>query len=248
MTVSDIPHDLCTPLAWDSTFWGFPVAKLNDSRLTRESLRGALDWAAREKTRCLYFAADASDGETLRLASEGGFRFVNVRLDMEKHLAGGFEGESTALGIRISRAADLVAIKDIARYSHGNTRFFKDISFDRTRAAELYAKWIERDAREHVVLVFTMSDNAKTIVGYVTCQIEAPGTGRIGLIAVAREVRGKGLGCELVKAALRWFGDRSIMTVCAATQACNVPALRLYESAGFKARESRVWLHWWSAI
>ncbi len=246
MAMSEHHAELCTPLAWDSAFWGFPVARLNDSRLTHESLRRALAWAAQQKTRCLYFAADGSDGETLRLATEGGFRFVNVRMDMEKHLSGNIVCESTAPGIRISRTTDLAVLQDIARYSHEDTRFFKDGSFDRARAAELYAKWIERDAREHVILVFTMPDNAKSVVGYVTCQLEAPGKGRIGLIAVAREAREKGLGCELVKAALGWFGDKSIATVCVATQACNVPALRLYESAGFKARETRVWFHWWS--
>jgi dTDP-4-amino-4,6-dideoxy-D-galactose acyltransferase len=235
-------------MAWDSAFWGFPIAQLNASRLAHESLRRALDWAAREKTRCLYFAADGSDGETLRLASEGGFRFVDLRVEMEKHLLGSIQGKSPALGIRISRAADLATLKDIARYSHEDTRFFKDISFDRARAAELYAKWIERDASEHVILVFTMPDKAKSVVGYVTCRVEAPGKGRIGLIAVAREVRGKGLGGELVKAALSWFADKSIRTVCGATQACNVPAMRLYESAGFRARETKVWFHWWSTI
>ena len=248
MMVSDIPNELCTPLAWDSAFWGFSIAQLNESRLTHESLRRALDWAVREKTRCLYFAADGSDGETLRLASEEGFRFVDVRVDMERHLSGSIQDKSPALGIRISRSADLAPLKDIARYSHEDTRFFKDISFDRARAAELYAKWIERDASEHVILVFTMPDNAKSVVGYVTCQVEASGKGRIRLIAVAREVRGKGVGGELLKAALGWFGDKSITTVYAATQACNVPALRLYESAGFKVRESKVWLHWWSTI
>jgi len=248
MTASDIPTELCTPMAWDSAFWGFPVAKINGSRLTDESLRRAQDWAAQEKTRCLYFAADGSDGETLRLASKGGFRFVDVRVDMEKHLSGSIKDQPTALGVRISRTADLIVLKDIARYSHEDTRFFKDMSFDRAQAAELYAEWVERDAREHVILVATMPNNTRSVLGYVTCQLEALGKGRIGLIAVAREVRGKGLGGELVKAALSWFADKSITMVCAATQACNVPALRLYESAGFKAHETKVWFHWWSAI
>ena len=234
------------PLAWDSAFWGFPVARLNGSRLTRESLRRALDWAARQKTRCLYFAADGSDGETLRLAAEGGFRFVSVRMDMEKHLSGNIVGESANPRIRISRTTDLAVLQDIARYSHEDTRFFKDGLFERARAAELYAKWIERDAREHVILVFTMPDNAKSVVAYVTCQLEPPGKGRIGLIGVAKEARGKGLGGELVKAALGWFGDNSIATVWVSTQACNLAALRLYESAGFKAHETRVCFHWWS--
>ncbi len=42
-----------------------------------------------------------------------------------------------------------------------------------------------------------------------------------------------------------WFRERSIERVTVPTQAANIPALRLYESRGFKISKVEPWFHRW---
>lgn len=235
----------CTMLDWDSHFWGFPVARMNESILNEESLGSALEWCGQRKVRCLYFPADGTDCNTLRLAGEAGFRFVDVRIDLEARLESEVSSDSVYSAIRVYRDLDLPELQSIARCAHSDTRFFKDMNFDRKRAAELYAHWIQRDAREHLVLVCNQSSPRSRIVGYVSCQSELSGVGRIGLIAVEKQARGEGVGKELVKAAIEFFARKSLLSVRVATQVSNVAAIRLYEGTGFKTCETRVWFHKW---
>jgi dTDP-4-amino-4,6-dideoxy-D-galactose acyltransferase len=237
------PHpggELCTHLPWDSEFWGFPVARISSPTLTEETLQYALAWSAQNHIRCLYFAADGTSGETLRLAAAGGFRFVDMRVELEK---APLSPAPAVAGIRRATPDDLPELLTIARASHRDTRFFKDLQFEQGRAADLYARWIEQDLRSQVVLVAAAREERR-VTGYVTCQL-AGTAGRIGLIAVDGQAQGRGVGRALVQASLGWFADHSADHVRVATQATNVKALRLYESAGFMTAEVKAWFHRW---
>ena len=226
-------------LPWDSEFFGFRIGRVKASRLTPDTLRSVLAWAAAEKLRCAYFSADAECAETLALAHEGGFQFVDLRVDLATPVRAA-DALPAHAGFRPATTADLPALEAISRVAHRDTRFFKDAQFPAARAADLYAEWIQRDFRVHHV--FTVPGNT----GYVTCQVDpATGTGRIGLIAVAESERGRGLGRSLVGGALRWLGESGCREVRVATQASNVTAQRLYQAHGFRTAEGSATFHRW---
>ncbi|HWA26778.1 MAG TPA: GNAT family N-acetyltransferase [Lacunisphaera sp.] len=226
-------------LPWDSEFFGFRIGRVQGNRLTRESLRPVLDWAAAERLRCAYFFADAEDAATLALAHEGGFRFVDLRVDLAMPLPAGGALPAVA-DFRAAATSDLPALQAISRVAHYDTRFFKDAGFPRERASDLYAEWIQRDFRVHHV--FTLPGNP----GYVTCQVDpAAGAGRIGLIAVAEAQRGRGLGRALVQGALHWLAAQGCREARVATQASNVAAQRLYQALGFRTAETAATHHRW---
>ncbi len=226
-------------LPWDSEFFGFRIGRMKASRLTPDALRAVLAWATAEKLRCVYFSADAECAETLALAHTGGFQFVDLRVDLAIPMPSA-GAPPAAPGFRPATTADLPALEAISRVAHRDTRFFKDTQFSATRAADLYAEWIQRDFRVH--RVFTVPGNA----GYVTCQVDsATGTGRIGLIAVAESERGRGLGHGLVGGALRYLGESGCREVRVATQASNVAAQRLYQAFGFRTAEASATYHRW---
>lgn len=231
-------------LAWDTEHWGFPVARLDGGHLSPDSLPDILEWCAWNQVRCLYFAAEPASPETLQGVFVGGFRFVDVRVDLELRL---IEATIPTNGTRLRPASgsDMVALKQLARTAHMDSRFFKDPEFDRERAEQLYMRWLDRDHEEHVVLCVTAPNIPKEPWGYVTCQLESAGVGRIGLIAVADAHRGKGLGRALVEGAIAWFKERNVSVLHVATQAANVPAMRLYEAAGFRTEQVKVWFHRW---
>ena len=235
----------CTILPWDSAHWGFVVAKIDGHRLNTESAKRSIAWCEQNNVRCLYFAADGSCKETLRCASENGFRFVDVRVDMER---GSSLSGPHCSGDAVCRAAtqsDLAAMEHLARSSHQDTRFFKDANFDRAKASELYALWIAKDLSQHSVFAAALSGRTEKMLGYLTASESDAGTSRFGLLAVSPEARGRGLGRQLVQYALTWSQSCGMAKVRVATQGTNVPALRLYESCGFKVIDVKVWFHRW---
>jgi dTDP-4-amino-4,6-dideoxy-D-galactose acyltransferase len=236
--------DLCTLLPWDTEHWGFPVARLNETTLTEEIAAKAIQWCEKHRIKCLYFAADGRRAETLQLAEKHGFRFVDVRVDLER----GLHDASANIADGACREAvpqDLPAIEQLARTAHEDSRFFKDTSFDRATAGDLYAIWIARDLRERRVFVAVSAGEPTYPLGYVSVSEESGRVGRIGLVAVIPEARGGGLGNLLVQCALAWCRSRDADFVRVATQGTNVPALRLYECCGFKTADVKVWFHRW---
>jgi GNAT superfamily N-acetyltransferase len=236
---------LCTLLTWDSEHWGFPVARINENKLTEDAAREASRWCEERKVKCLYFAADGTCAGTIKEAWSNGFYFVDVRVDMEKRFSGPSLDLAGDFRCRVAVPEDLPAIEWLARTAHEDTRFFKDANFNRTRAEDLYALWIARDFREHKVFVAVSPDDSKRLAGYASASTTDGHVGRIGLVAVSPEARGVGLGQLLVECASAWCRSRGATSVKVATQGTNVSALRLYETGGFKVVDVKVWFHRW---
>jgi dTDP-4-amino-4,6-dideoxy-D-galactose acyltransferase len=237
---------LCSRLPWDSNFWGFEIARLNRSRLSPDDARSSIQWCESNNVRCLYFAADGTNADTLSVAAREGFAYVDTRVDLQVSVSARETGESGAnLCFRTARADDLPVLCSIARRAHIDTRFFKDSNFPKDQAAELYAKWLERDLAEHAVLIACAPNSPSPALGYISCQSADQDFGRIGLVGVAEAARNRGVGRALLAVGLQHFRDAGKPIVHVATQATNVPAMRLYESAGFKTQDVRIWFHRW---
>lgn len=234
-------------LPWDTDFFGVRVGRVQAARLAPDSVAAILRWNEANRIRCLYFSADGSCGETLALAHDAGFQFVDMRVDLSVNLTPSGGPAPRLPGIRIATPDDLPLLEAIARKAHTDTRFFKDRRFPIARAEDLYAVWIRRDLAQHHVLVATPEGRPETAVGYITCLVDATGQqGRIGLIAVADSHQGRGLGRALVAAGLAWFRSAGCTRANVATQAANIAAQRLYQSVGFRSRECSAWFHRWS--
>lgn len=229
-------------LPWDTEFFGFRIGRLESRRLAPATLAAALAWAADQQLRCLYFFADATCPTTLACAHQGGFKFVDVRMEFAAALSAPPGQPNPRL--RPATRTDLPALEQLARTAHHDTRFFKDTNFPANRSADLYAEWIRRDHRLHHLIVAPA--DASGIAGYVTCQIDtAAQTGRIGLIAVTEATRGRGLGRALVGEAMQHFRQNGCRQVVVTTQASNVPAQRLYQALGFRTSETSGTFHRW---
>ena len=234
----------CRILSWDSDFWGFPVGKLGGALLREGEAGNVTGWCKANKIRCLYFAADGSDAETLQRAYQAGFKFVDVRVDLEWNAYAGSVAASVELPVRRVAETDLEAIKAIARSAHYDTRFFKDLNFERAKCANLYERWINRDFDIGQVLGLFLDDQAD-MGGYVTFTQESSEVARIGLIAVEESVRGRGGGRMLLNAAMSAAAELGAKKIRVATQGTNLAALKLYEKAGFRVCDVKIWFHRW---
>jgi dTDP-4-amino-4,6-dideoxy-D-galactose acyltransferase len=240
------PSAPCSLLEWDSAFFGFRVAQVTGDTLSEKMGRAILEWSQAQAIRCLYFLADASSSQTAEAAHQLGFKMVDVRIQFT------LEGKrpSTAIvpevALRTPRASDVPALEIIARGAHQDSRFFFDGCFPRTRAEDLFATWIARDCAGRADTVFAASREGSGPAGYITCNlIKDSNTGRIGLVGVSSESRGKGFGKALVSGALEWFWSLGVEKVAVVTQLRNVAAQRLYQAMGFRTEEVKVWYHRW---
>lgn len=231
-------------LNWDSEFWGFPIATFEGDKLCKESLKKSNSYCYKENISCLYFLANGSDPKTLKFAYENGFKFVDVRIEMEL-VTSSLTCLKKNTDIRsVVKKEDLDSIKAIARKSHTESRFFKDLNFERRKCKIFYEKWIERDFDLGTILGF-YPDCEKIARGYITVTSESPSNARIGLLAVEDDYRGKGTAFKLLEEAIATSIKKGVEKLVVTTQGTNKHALSLYEKIGFRTSNVTIWFHKW---
>jgi len=235
------PIDCCQILPWDSEFFGLPIARLTADRLTPE-LAGAVDaWCHTRGIRCLYFLASSEDSQTGEIAESHGYHLADIRMTFEcQPLA--HTGTPTG---RLALPEDLEGLCALARANSGDSRFAFDKGFPEDASARLYYRWMERSCLGEMASAVFVLGNPGIPLGYVTCELDQEGDGKIGLLGLAPEARGRGLAQGLLAQAIAWFQSKECQRVSVITQGRNLPAQRLYQRAGFLTSDVQLWYHKW---
>jgi dTDP-4-amino-4,6-dideoxy-D-galactose acyltransferase len=230
-------------LAWDSAHFGINIGRVVPMRVDEELFKEALIWADLSSLDCMYLLVDSNDASTVRLASEFGWRMVDMRVTLGAELSGVARSHSP---MRRANAGDLPYLRQLAMRSHSDSRFYADGNFRATACDELFAIWIERSVQDgdFAGAVFVAELEGNEPAGYITCAIKQ-GVGEIGLIAVDPKAHRRGLGTRLLAEAARWFSGEGVDRVSVVTQGCNIPALRMYGRFGFTIESIQLWFHWW---
>jgi dTDP-4-amino-4,6-dideoxy-D-galactose acyltransferase len=238
----------CRYLEWDSQFFGKRIARLDSVILHPEALQSANSWCREQHIDCLYYLVPAFQPDTVRLLEDDGFRLVDIRLTLECRVTSSYPKPISAnLQIRPASQDDLPALKAIAGSSYAGTRFFNDPGFGTEKARRLYVTWITNSLSGFADQVL-VAENRGTVSGFITVRIDqSTHVGQIGLVGVAEDSRGLGIGAALVTAASGWFGSHEVEQVKVVTQGSNQAALRLYQSAGFRLAAIELWYHKWFA-
>lgn len=121
-------NPLCKLLEWDTSFFGFRVARIVDNKLTPATAQAAIDWSLKEKITCLYFLADFYDPETVCAAEAAGFGLKDVRMTYGRNLTSSDpllnSKPEDGLLIRTARDVDVPDLEDIAKDAYLDSRFF----------------------------------------------------------------------------------------------------------------------------
>lgn len=232
----DAPGDL---LDWDTEFWGVRVGRVDGGTLTPERLQAVDAWAAEQEIDCLYFLGTSDDARTARVAEDGGFRLMDLRVELRQKL----DGAVAPLVVREARLEDHERLRELARQSHGATRFYADPRFPDDRCDDFYATWIERSLAGWAAVVL-VAERDGAPAGYCSCHL-VDEAGSIGLIAVDPRGRRRGVGLELASGAVAWCAGRGASTMSVVTQGRNVGALRTFQRAGFLVSSVDLWFHKW---
>ena len=230
-------------LDWDSAHFGLRIGRVMPVRLDAALLRQALAWANMSSIDCMYLLADSNDAGTLRAVAGAGWRMVDIRVTLRAQLS---DVAPSATCVRLAKAEDLPYLKQLAKRSHTDSRFYADGNFPMAACDELFATWIERSVLDQSFAgaAFVAQTGTDQPAGYITCSIKE-GEGNIGLIAVDEKARRLGLGTQLLVESARWFAGHGAGRVSVVTQGCNIPALRMYERSGFRVESIQLWFHWW---
>jgi dTDP-4-amino-4,6-dideoxy-D-galactose acyltransferase len=232
---------ICKILPWDSSHFGVRVARVETNRLKPETVADINVWLNANAVDCLYFLA-VPEAETMKLAAGAGFRFVDARVTLDYVLPKNPCSESSGC-VRTAVSKDIPELQRIASESHHDSRFYVDGNFARPACDELFRIWITKGFENKEGVVFVAEQDNKP-VGYNSIYT-SESEGVISLIAIDSSYRGRGLATHLMNRAEAWFRQHNVERVTVPTQAANIPALRLYESRGFKIAKVEPWFHRW---
>lgn len=240
-----VAKSICTYLDWDSGFFEKRIARLNRSRLTAPDASEASEWCTRNRIDCLYFLADADDGETGRLAEQDNFTKVDVRLTLAQPIPREDQRATRASDPRVrpARESDLDGMRRCARTLHRNTRFYCDQHFERAKCDLLYETWIQKSFEDPAQTVFVPEVDGQP-VGYLACHLRGH-EAQIGLLGVMETCTGTGLGKALVRRFLSWSAAQEVLCASVVTQERNLAAQGLYQCCGFLPSSSQHWYHRW---
>jgi dTDP-4-amino-4,6-dideoxy-D-galactose acyltransferase len=241
MAVNDLQLEI---LPWDSEFFGVKIGRLIAWRLTDAAFATLDTWRRDEDLQCIYCLIEPGDRVSVRTAETHGFRLVDIRTDLIlPPTAPSRPSGLQDAPIRKAVEKDIEPLRRIARDAHRDSRFYFDERFDPGRVDELFATWIEKSCRGWADLVLVL-DLEGTTSGYVTWHRDGD-RGRIGLLALAQTVRGRGYASALLAAAVDEIRAKGNLEIGVTTQGRNAAAQRTYQRAGFVTESIRLWYHWW---
>lgn len=233
-------------LSWDSSHFGFRIARARSRRLDIDAYRD-LEAACRDQDiECLYFLADAADQSTIAILLAGGFDFVDIRITFAGH-TGEIPRISPAgdVSYRIGSVGDLDALLPIAENSFTQSRFHVDRRFGSGKASHMYQIWLEKSLTTDYADTVVVAEMAGQPVGFVTCHLQETGEANIGLVGVADSARGMGCASGMLGRAADWLSARGIVVLNVVTQGRNLSAQRLYQRCGLVTRSVELWFHKW---
>lgn len=237
------PLPALEPLAWDSAHFGFGVARCTYARPRPEQLAELRARMGAAGVRLCYLFAEA-DGSDSGLDPQA--PLVDLKTTFARSLAG-LAPPVTQPALRPLRGtAPTPALLALAIASGWSSRFRRDPRLPAAKADALYETWIRRSlAGEVADQVFAWCDpGSDEPLGLVTVALRN-GMCSIGLIAVAAAARGRGIGGQLVNAALRHALTQGAQQLEVVTQGANQAACRLYLRCGFGLRQEKRVFHVW---
>jgi dTDP-4-amino-4,6-dideoxy-D-galactose acyltransferase len=172
---------------------------------------------------------------------------VNVTFDWDKTansaLGNGVDGNSN-MTIEAAGSDDALAIEKIAGNCFTFSRFHLDPAFGLDRANEVKRQWARNACRGRASVVYVSRRQGK-VTGFLAVLEGKLGEGKdaiIDLVGVDASYQGEGAGRALSRMFVeQWRGRADRLRV--GTQISNIPAMRLYESIGFRVTETSYVLH-----
>lgn len=227
---------------FDSQILSQPVAKVSDfhpatdahtqlaAELTLSLQEHAIGYALFRFPALHFQTAHALERNRWRLVDGS----IHLDLGLTKRLF------DVPVSIRPATSADVPQLQAIARRSFTFNRYYSDPLIPQTAADEIYAQWIKNSIENHFADAVFVSAEQASLSGFATLKKD----GDIALVAVTPRQQGRCLGRHLVATAINQCIQWNLATATIETQLTNIPALRSFQSLGFKIKETLLTFRW----
>ena len=230
-------------LEWDSRLFGYPVgsAAFGGGPDLAAEIRTALQAARHSGLKLLYLAMPPVAAPLRKTIVELGATPVGCKVEFAKPIQTPPPpaAENDIFWCRDTSAA----LEDLALQCGFYSRFRLDAGFRNHEFERLYREWLATALRGDDGRQAFVAGSLDAPRGLITLE---PGiTVRVGLLAVAADRKGQGLGRRLVAQAERFCRQNHAAVLRVATQTANASACRFYKACGFHQTSETEFFHAW---
>lgn len=237
-------------LDWDSKFWRKRIAYVTSRKLKQSHAEKIDRFIEEKRINLVQYLCDCHDRDSVIVAEDNGFRFVDIRLTFERKL---FDFENFNLSLPpgykldIANEDDVEKIGKIAEDLYYDSRYFFDKKFYDKDVRLFYKNWAEKGVRgEFDDICRCLRNDKNEPIGFVTLKHDQKNqVSSIGLVGLHRDYHGRGLGLKLLNGVIQSEALSGYKTMTVVTQGRNYAAQRLYQRAGFLTKSTELWYHKW---
>lgn len=223
-------------LPWDTEFFKFPVARINDDiNIFNKEVFESL---SENNTRLAYYSSPQKISIPQHTLYE--IKLVDEKITYTKKIINHPSDAKISSYVRDYPEQKLI---DLAIESGFYSRFNNDKKIGSTNFINLYTQWIVKSVSRDIADDVLVYHEGNILAGFVTVGHKS-NKATIGIIAVDKNYRGKGISKALMLTAENIYTDtcESIQVI---TQRANVPACNLYESCGYHVENTEYFYHFW---
>jgi len=222
-------------LQWESDFFSKKIATVIDVN--------ALASTSFSNFQLITNKVSANDYSSINKLQNAGFLLSEGELVFNKNVC--FNKETSIIKgdfePHIATLEDIDELVNIAQLSFTSSRY-REPWFNDTQRATFYGLWIKKAVTgefDDICLTIKENDN---IQGLVSLKKEKEQL-KIGLIAIAKAYRGKGIASKLLKLVDLYANKYNCKKISVATQTSNINAANLYIKNGYTLFNSNYWLY-----
>ena len=232
-------------LSWDSQFFGFNVGKIDGDKISSiEDLKKILLEAKNLNYRLCYLLIPCEYISLNEIAKSQNGLLIDEKVTYSINDIYGVKLDDSSNISEFDKKFSLKEMYELGIQSSHQSRFRIDKNFERNACDKMYKIWIEKSIDgELAEKVFIYTDN-NAVKGMITIKIYN-GIGKIILIGVDSEERGKSIGKKLIQKSFEYFISSKVYKVDVDTQNRNIDACRFYEKCGFSKSKTINVYHYW---
>lgn len=232
-----------TELEWDSRFFGHKIGKIELRELGADDVEREVTRARQLGFALLYLFGEPRVPLSSPWLKGNHGCLVDIKVMYAKS---GLARKAGFASTVWREPAEIGQLYELAYESGKYSRFKLDPRFGLESFQRLYRAWVDNSVSGAVADDILVYREGGRLGGFCTVKYRAD-QATIGLIAVAPDHQGKGIGRDLCEAVETRSIHRGCHGIAVATQMANAGACRFYEKMGMKIVEStdiyHLWLH-----
>jgi dTDP-4-amino-4,6-dideoxy-D-galactose acyltransferase len=233
-------------LQWDSDCFGFNVARITSPDVGDARLTSILQELRANNYHMVYWDVPSEYRMVVSMAQKHGGILIDEKITYAKQISNAIhatQSHSYVIAPYLLTEPEPTLIS-LALESGMYSRFKLDPYFPTESWEKLYTRWITRAVRKEIAWEVLVVKDAGDVLGVVTLG-ERKKRGAVGLLGVAPNSRGMGIGTILISAGERCFAEHGYADVQIVTQRANTAACRLYESCEYQVETIDNVFHFW---